>query len=186
MAKGILFGLKSPLFPRETSESPARHLTRTRIQVAIYKDHIDPTRFEAMWTASSDPVDLRFSVDSIAPTLTYEMANHSLILYLSGAADRRPDTSKGTIVAVPDLAGAQMILSLVPGSLSRREVESVPRLTEGRYALELRSFLLRFGDRSIALRSGGKVELHTSADGFPVWSYILPTKLEELGIRPAH
>lgn len=180
--KVISFGSKSPLFPRETSESPPRHLTRTQIHIAIYKDHIDPTHFMAMWSGSSDPVDLRFSVRSDDPKLTYELAHQKMILYLTGKARPRPEMSKGTIVAIPDLAGTQMIVSLVPGSMSQRELEALPRVSEVRYALELRSVLMRFGDRAIVLASGDDtVGFHTSADGFPLWSYVFPSKLEELG-----
>jgi hypothetical protein len=192
----ISFDRKSSLFPSK-SETRVRLLTESRLHVAIYKNRIDPATFAVRSSSSSQPPpDLAFSVDydssdSRGPELTYEIKNQALVLYTSGRVTPRFGYSGGSIVAIPDLLNAQMLVALAPGSLSQDEATGMlkpssgrwPRLADERYGLELRSVLVHFGGRSILVAPNRGATSHISADGFPLWSYEFPPTLDELGSR---
>lgn len=180
---------KNPSFPRRGLEFDVLYVDT--VMLSLYRNPVKPKQFESAMRSSPEDADLRITFSLRSPedealSLAKDFDNQKYAL--SGALyaiDNLTEDRTGRLVAFPDLAGAQIFLTLSQRGLPewiKPEDLGLPRSTKFSKTTEITDLQARFEIGSVAFTFGSKTvwvneydwTKHIGHGGYPYWEYTFP------------
>lgn len=153
-------------------------LTVNRVELAIYRDPIDPTEHRPFSGASSEDLEVDLSPSygdrmGINYHLNGEDDDRDDHIGLSGAVvseDPSRWDSNGEMLSIPDFTGAQIFIAFGPLGVAPGGEE----FTRARSHFEIDAINFQVNNRSVWI-DPESLKKHATGDGVTYWSYTFPT-----------